>query len=52
MRILVMIVVTILKIVILLVVDEIEEMAYITKHQHVYDPDIINYFLLITYKCK
>ena len=26
------------------VVDEIEEMAYIRKHQNVYDPDIINLF--------
>ena len=26
------------------VVDEIEEMAYIRKHQNVYDSDIINYF--------
>ena len=25
-------------------VDEIEEMSYIRKHQNVYDPDIINYF--------
>ena len=28
------------------VVDEIEEMAYIRKHQNVYDLDIINYFSL------
>ena len=26
------------------VIDEIEEMAFIRKHQNVYDPDIINYF--------